>query len=172
MVSSLVCVIIITHEAWLCLILQQRSGRERGLFFVVVVVVVACSSPASSFWADTNCRLRWKLHCRDPEASPRQAPWPCFRRQSISALSLDVGRNTSESSRACSCWPACLLLWMRPTRPRLGGCSESAGTGTWSPGWARSRAGYRLASAASWTLTFYSETKFLPAGEDERGARR
>lgn len=53
--------------------------------------------------------------------------------QSISALNLGVGRNTSESSRACSCWPACLLLWKRQTRPISEGWSGSAGRGTWRP---------------------------------------
>lgn len=89
-------------------------------------------------------------------------------RQSISASSPDVGRSTSESSRACSCWPACLLLWKRPRRPRSEGWSGSAGTETWSPGWGRSRARCRLAWAASWTLTSCSGTKSLPAGERGR----
>lgn len=70
-------------------------------------------------------------------------------RQSISALNLDVETSTSESSRACSCWLACLLLWKRPRRPRSEGWSGSAGIGTWSPGWGHSRAGCYLVLAAS-----------------------
>jgi len=85
--------------------------------------------------------------------------------QSISALHLDVGRNTNGSSRACSCWPACLLLWMWPRRPISEGWSGSAGRGTWSPASGRSRAGCRLAWAVSWTLTSCSGTKSWPAGE-------
>lgn len=117
---------------------------------------------ASSLCADTNCRLRWKLHGGDPG---QRRPPP---RQSIFASSPDVGRSTSENSRACSCWPACLLLWKRPRRPRSEGWSGSAGTETLSPGWGRSRARCRLAWAASWTLTSCSGTKSLPAGERGR----
>lgn len=70
-------------------------------------------------------------------------------RLSTSAWSPGAGRSTSGSSRACSCWPTCLLLWKRPRRPRWAGWSGSAGRGTWSPGWGRCRAGCRPASGAS-----------------------
>lgn len=91
-------------------------------------------------------RHRWSVGtCPAEEASG-----PAGRLHlSISASSLDAGRNTSESSRACSCWPPCLLLWKRPRRPIWVGWSGSAGRGPWSPGSGRCRAGCRLASGAS-----------------------
>lgn len=121
--------------------------------------VLSMSSPASSLCADGK-KCTWG----PPEQLTDPSP-PC---QSISALNLDVGRNTSESSPPCSCWPSCLLLWKRPRRPRLEGWSGSAGTGTWSPVWGRSRAGWCLALAASWTSISYSGTKSWP-GSITRG---
>lgn len=126
----------------------SAERHRRGFYTCVLLLFFSTSSPASSLCADTNCRLRWKLHGGDPEASRQLTDLFFFfflPHQSISALNLDVGRNTSESSRACSCWPACLLLWKRPRRPILEGWSGSAGRATWSPGWGRSRAGCRLA---------------------------
>lgn len=125
------------------------------------------SSIQSLRWHTTWRTARWRSAlleaCRQAHNSSN--PPPPLPLQSISALNLDVGRNTSESSRPCSCWPACLLLWKRPRRPKSEGWLGSAVIGTWSPGWGRSRAGWRLASAASWILISYSGTKSLPAGQ-------